>query len=729
LELERKILGAAAGNAATTASAFDAEAAAAHARMIRGQFFTNERTSAFLDLLLLRLLRYGTRELASWAEEPEIFFEAQENHREQDTIKTAAEGFYLSLLSWAPELVAARMASLLCDLQRQLTAVALPSYDVQDPAHFDAAMRRNEEIFFWDGVYLCAGLNSAVLMEYLDASQWIAVTAGPLMHHLLSGTVAGALLPPTQRVADTVGGGGQQILRARFLWLLGCLSYQFDPAVLTQLVQLLLSVFEAQEDSDSVVLMNAITAMQCVLCVEGVSANTILGTEAIVRLVGALCTFAGQKLQESETRKRVVDLIGGIIDSVGSRKLKQQPDLLSALIVHLTQLWTTSDVNSPLRVSIIEAVEAVMKAAGSFSSSPLHPCAYPLIEYATSGTQESSFLAKEGIKLWLTIVRNTVPTSYSHPLCELVNKALPSIFEHGLLGEEEEDLQELMLVLEANAIAGGSICLHSCAQAMYMALSRTLGQVGARSVPFVVRPIEALLLACPQDATAFLLQSGLLLDLLKPCCASMPEYSSQLEDMQEADIAIVSYLSVLARIALVTPAAASEAANALAVHPDLVSHLGGATGGVLLRGLIRLMIDKFDCVGYCTGGSYRRRLWALSLLSLYPTQDSVVLDWFPEVVSAADSILCEEEADAAERRTGGADNISTDSNAAAAAAAATIMLATSQELLMAEANGCMTELSLDERDAIITSYEALLKQDVVMNSPMKAVVREVQHRE
>jgi hypothetical protein len=354
-ELGRKLaLISTTGSAASGDGGCDVEAAAAQARELRRQFFDEGRVAGLLELTLRCLLRLGSRELRTWAEDPEEFFISQEGMREQDTIKTAAEGLYLGLLDWAPQLVAAKLTSLLNDLPSQLAAAAVEA----------AGATKSEDIFLWDGVYLCAGLNTAVLSEYLDLSQWVGAVGGPLLNQLLSDPRAGALqplsaLPPTASSAGAIASTaahlqGQQVLRARFLWLLGCLSYGFRFEVVEQLVTLLLAVFEGQASSDVVVLMNAITAMQCVLCIEGFSAKAAFGTEAIVRLVGALCNLAAQRLQESDTRARVVDLIANIVDSVGARQLKQEPALLTALITHLTQLWTAADPNSPVRVSVIE---------------------------------------------------------------------------------------------------------------------------------------------------------------------------------------------------------------------------------------------------------------------------------------------------------------------------------------------------------------------------------------
>jgi hypothetical protein len=39
---------------------------------------------------------------------------------------------------------------------------------------------------------------------------------------------------------------------------------------------------------------------------------------------------------------------------------------------------------------------------------------------------------------------------------------------------------------------------------------------------------------------------------------------------------------------------------------------------------------------------WRKRLWCLALLSVYPVQDMTILQWFPEVIHVVDNVICEE---------------------------------------------------------------------------------------
>ena len=91
------------------------------------------------------------------------------------------------------------------------------------------------------------------------------------------------------------------------------------------------------------------------------------------------------------------------------------------------------------------------------------------------------------------------------------------------------------------------------------------------------------------------------------------------ESYAEADIAVVSYLSILARIILSAPNTLTDILEVVISSSDLskifrvTSESSSADKAQaqhsLFNFLIRLMIDKFDAVAYCSAGAWRRKLW------------------------------------------------------------------------------------------------------------------------
>lgn len=148
----------------------------------------------------------------------------------------------------------------------------------------------------------------------------------------------------------------------------------------------------------------------------------------------------------------------------------------------------------------------MVKQAGN-ASIALYDLAIPLIEVSltNSNGDDSSYLLKDGISLWLAIARNIPYGHYNELLDSLVKKYLISIFTNE---NNEFDLSQIMLILEAYAISGGSTFLNSCSLQLRDIFILKIGQVKYDLIPYLMRPIEALLLSCPIETCLFLLQSG-----------------------------------------------------------------------------------------------------------------------------------------------------------------------------------------------------------------------------
>ena len=101
------------------------------------------------------------------------------------------------------------------------------------------------------------------------------------------------------------------------------------------------------------------------------------------------------------------------------------------------------------------------------------------------------------------------------------------------------------------------------------------------------------------------------------------------ESFEEADIAVLSYLSIFARTILSVPNVLTDVLEALITSSELSkifcitieSSVIDKTKAQqsLFSMLVRVMIDKFDSVAYCTTGAWRRKLWYVCIyLDLVP---------------------------------------------------------------------------------------------------------------
>jgi hypothetical protein len=123
----------------------------------------------------------------------------------------------------------------------------------------------------------------------------------------------------------------------------------------------------------------------------------------------------------------------------------------------------------------------------------------------------------------------------------------------------------------------------------------------------VMRPIEALYFTAPGAVTDFLIASGLLRKMLHVILGNMtstgfPAYFPVADNLKR-DIVPVTFLSTVCR-ALTT--------NSSAVTSLLSSMLNGAginnSDAVVVQGLVRYMVDKFDSASYRVGGQWHQRV-------------------------------------------------------------------------------------------------------------------------
>jgi hypothetical protein len=570
----------------------------------RASFFDDGRVGSLVGLLLHYILYPSKRELTAWEEDPEDFYGNQQGVTTTESVRVAGEGLMLALLDHSSELVSGRLLAAIRDREGQTQLLQ--------------GRCSEAEVIFWSNAFLCSGLAAYKLERMFDATDWFSQSVGPLISAQLGR-----------------GSGRPQVLLFRCVWLCGCWAHAVAPALLPPMVDLFVAVLDRGSMCDAAVVLQTIDTLTSLL--ENTSLASAVLVERLLRLVEVLCPLASS-LAESESQSRVVELLSALMGAAGPRL---RP-LLAPLAMHLQSLWLGSEPSSPLKLALVQALISVVRAAGE-ASVELHSLLVPVLLVATSGSEQSSFLAEEGVNLWLTVLRNS--GAYSPHLDELFRVGMSSLLAAELVPlADVEKARVLMQVVEAYAILGGRDFLTSCAQNLKQLLDQSLCRVLPRVVGAVVRPIETMLLVCPAEAAVFLLQSGALTTLLRPCAAAVPSLATHFEDHLETDVALVSYLSVCARLVIVAPTVLQQATSALC----------GDDGRPLLHGVVRLLIDKFDAAGYSSSGVWRRRLWCVAVMAMYmyPTGDSPLLDWLPEVLVICDDVAAEQAVEEAQEGAG-----------------------------------------------------------------------------
>ena len=107
------------------------------------------------------------------------------------------------------------------------------------------------------------------------------------------------------------------------------------------------------QDSDLVVVMTTVSSLGLILNVKGLMGSESIGAPDVVRIVSVLCVLTTKRLNEQETRGKVVEVIRDLLNSLG-KSFFTDMEIFGALTYHLSSLWGCSDPTSPLRVAIIE---------------------------------------------------------------------------------------------------------------------------------------------------------------------------------------------------------------------------------------------------------------------------------------------------------------------------------------------------------------------------------------
>jgi hypothetical protein len=254
----------------------EAKDAVAAAPGWRVSFFNEARIAHFVRMLLYPLLSYTNKELIEWRNDPEQFYLSQQSLTEYESVKSAAEYFFIGLIDFAPKFVCDLLSPLMVNGVRQAAGIC-PL--VVDSSSNELVLRlRCRELMIWDAVYLCAGLGIAQLTPYFancsgedcggessrcsanerstlsvyglpqhatpeyaaviektqvatGACYWAHNYIGPLAKELLRTPGSGSLYP-----------GGQPLMQARLVWLLSIWMHEFDEAVFPHVLTFVINI-------------------------------------------------------------------------------------------------------------------------------------------------------------------------------------------------------------------------------------------------------------------------------------------------------------------------------------------------------------------------------------------------------------------------------------------------------------------------------------------------------
>jgi hypothetical protein len=625
------------------------------------RFLLPEHTKSVLELALNHLLPATAQEIEEWSETPEQHVLSQMGSQEKSTMRSAAESLFLAVAEndWATDgdsLAAKSSTGTVINIKSAFpgnaAAVAymgqaISSAEASLHSALSGASSGEDEgevrrmALLWDSIFLCVGLGSATLVPALDYDsvvQWWLSVLAPLLHRLLLDPTIGSV-------------NGCQLLRARLVWLLRCWYYHFETEQHAQILHLIVAMLDPAHRSDKVVLLETVKLAETALEMMQIKGD-LLGP-LFNTLTASLANLAAS-LEEAELQSEVIDVLGKLALSMG----EQIKPLLVHFVHQFEQIWKGDrNEQSPLRGSLLATLSMAVAASQEVGPESMDKL-FPLLGAAL--VSSNAYIIPEAVELWLAVMKcSFAGCEFNSWWAHLLKTGLDGVFGLNLTPTSDsvshtEEGQEVLAhacdVLHCYALFGGDACItnHDCRQAIVEMYRKMLGTVAPRAVDALMRPLHAFLRVAPAATIEMLKESGLLVHLIKLCTAStsgMCETIAQpLIKYKEEDVATVSYLSALAKIMLVDM---SVFRTGISVMCASVGDQGASNH--TFHGIVRLLLEKFDAVGYCSGGLYYRHLWCHALLSLYSAPDAGTLleenpnlvHLFPEVCHCAKDLLGE----------------------------------------------------------------------------------------
>ena len=546
------------------------------------------------------------------------------------------------------------------------------SQDISSSVHTTA-----EDVAGWDAIYLCAGLGVAELAPWVDRQTdeltdggseegvtptpptWLALVCGPLLYTLC--------VPPSADAIGSFGGiDGCPVLKLRVFWLLQCWAFTLDRAAVEQVIRMLvhdismaantdLSMTKSGSNVHVVTQLQAINTLATMISLPNFRSSVI--TENPTPLLEGLRVMTLQ-LRTVDFRARVVEVLGEIIIVLGAASRS----IASPLILHLWSLWSPNSMSFSqdmitnkksnqtldedylsisnalelLHPAILETTSCIVKSVGSLSVT-LHQYVYPMVQQIVGTADQERHGFQQGITLWLTMVRNTYEVSVD--MIQLLNGFISAIIHRGDALKGQQETIEFIMTCQSYIITGQNNILLHCGGNIMNMMEILLEQLSARSVVWVMKPVEALLLCCSaENAITLLWQTGFINKMLSIIAASINEFKPQFSIHELSDVALIEILYIFARIILL-------GSPGMLVLKSSAESLVGTSSASLLLGAVRLLIEKFDTANCSVPSGGRRKVWVMALLSLYPTNDKVLTECFIDTLVLADDLFCEMQID------------------------------------------------------------------------------------
>lgn len=422
-----------------------------------------------------------------------------------------------------------------------------------------------------DAVYNAVGLAAYELFDNVDFDQWFK----------------NQLLGELQ-----VNHNRYKLIRRRVIWLIGqWISVKFKPELRPLLYEVILSLMQ---DPDLVVRIETATTLK--LAVDDFEFRTEQFLPYLESIFGLLFQLL-QQVNECDTKMQVLHVISCVIERVS---IQIRP-YVGCLVQYLPLLWKQSVEHNMLRCAILTTLIHLVQGLGAESKN-LYPFLLPVIQLSTDVSQPPHvYLLEDGLELWLVTLENS----------SAITPELLRIFQNmsALLELSSENVRTCFQIISAYIYLSATDFLQNYAEALCRSFCELLKDITTEGQVQVLKVVEIAVKVSP------MLSSHMFQPLL-------PSVIRGIVEGERYPVVMSTYLGVTGRILLQNSGFFTLLLTQMAAEFN-------QEADQLLGSMIEMWVDRMDNITQ----PERRKLSALALLSLLPSENGVIQDKFCGIVN------------------------------------------------------------------------------------------------
>uniref|UniRef100_A0A667X1S1 Importin-11 n=1 Tax=Myripristis murdjan TaxID=586833 RepID=A0A667X1S1_9TELE len=425
------------------------------------------------------------------------------------------------------------------------------------------------QLLMKDAVYNAVGLAAYELFDNVDFDQWF------------KNQLLGELQVSHHRY---------KLIRRRVIWLIGqWISVKFKSDLRPLLYEVILSLMQ---DPDLVFdfLLNSSPP------VDDFEFRTEQFLPYLESIFGLLFQLL-QQVTECDTKMQVLHVISCVIERVN---IQIRP-YVGCLVQYLPLLWKQSEEHNMLRCAILTTLIHLVQGLGAESKN-LYPFLLPVIQLSTDVSQPPHvYLLEDGLELWLVTLENS----------PAITPELLRIFQNmsALLELSSENLRTCFQIVNAYIYLSATEFLQNYAEALCRSFCDLLKDITNEGQVQVLKVVEIALKVSP------ILGAHMFQPLL-------PAVFRGIVDGERYPVVMSTYLGIMGRVLLQNSSFFSSLLTQMASECNQEMDQ-------LLGSVIEMWVDRMDNITQ----PERRKLSSLALLSLLPSDNSVIQDKFCGIIN------------------------------------------------------------------------------------------------